>query len=410
MNIWTFNHYAESPAGAATRTFDLSRGLVRRGHRVTIFACSYSHYRLREEHFTEAIGVVKAEEKQGVCFVWLRGVPYRSNDWRRIANFVVYGVEGLVSAIGRRPKPDVVIGSSVHPIAGLSALAVARLLQRPFFLEVPDIWPQVLIEFGRIQPNSLLARSLEWIERLLAHAANRILVLWRDADEYGRRLGLEAQKLVWMPHVIDARLYEGIATYADHPPPFTVMYLGSLVESMALDTVLEAARILQANGRTHIRLVLVGGGSERARLARLIDDYALANVELREPVPKTNVPNVLATADCFLCSTKKLPVYRYGLSMSKTYEYMMAARPILFAVESTYNPVAEAEAGISVAAEDPAALAAAIERVIGLPFTEREAMGRRGRDWVVRHHDVDAIVERFEKVLLEGAALDEAAS
>ncbi len=402
MNIWVFNHYAESSAGAATRTFDLSRALVGKGHRVTIFACSYSHYRLREEHFTGPFRYVTTEEVEGVRFVWLRGFQYETNDSRRILNFIGYGIASFVQGLVTRPRPDVVIGCSVHPIGGLSALAISRLLRRPFFLEVPDIWPQVLIDFGRIRSEGLSARVLRWMEGTLAHAAERIIVLWRDADEYGRRIGIPADRHVWVPHVVDAALYCDLPEYVDHEPPFTIMYLGSFVESMALDVVLDAARILQASGRNDIRFVLVGAGSARGRLVRRAQQLRLANVEIREPVPKAQVPQVLASADCFLCSTKHLPVYRYGMSMSKTCEYLMAGRPVVFAADSTYNPVAEAQAGISVEAEDPEALAAAIQRLIDLPFGDRQAMGKRGRDWVARHHELRILADRLEEALMSG--------
>ena len=402
MNVWVFNHYAESPDGAATRTFDLGRALVGKGHRVTIFACSFSHYRLREEHFTKRLRFVKVEEREGVRFIWLRGLRYGTNDWRRIANFVGYAVSSFLCGLAKLPRPHVVIGSSVHPLGGLAALAVSRLIRRPFFLEVPDLWPQVLIDFGRIGPEGRRARVLRRIERILLHGAERIIMLWRDTDEYVHRLGIAADKQVWIPHVVDPRLYDGLPDYADHEPPFTVMYLGSLVESMALDVVLDAASILLAAGRNDIRIVLIGGGSERSRLVSRAQQLRLSNVEIREPVPKAEVPKVLASADCFLCCTKRLPVYRYGMSMSKTCEYLMAGRPVVFAGESTYNPVAEAQAGITVKAEDPEALAAAIQEVIDLPFDTRRDMGQRGRAWVARRHDVRILADRLEQVLLSG--------
>src|SRR5919106_1917732 len=378
MNVWIFNHYAESPEGAATRTFELARALVDKGHRVTIFACSFSHYRLREEHFTKSLRFVKVEERDGVRFVWLRGLRYVTNDWRRTANFIGYGVSSFLCGMATLPRPHVVIGSSVHPVGGLAALAVSRLIGRPFFLEVPDLWPQVLIDFGRIAPGGRRARVLRGIERTLFRAAERTIMLWRDTDEYVHRLGIATDKQVWIPHVVDPRLYDGLPEYADHEPPFTVMYLGSLVESMALDVVLDAARILLAAGRSDIRIVLIGGGPARRRLVSRAQQLRLSNVEIREPVPKAEVPKLLASADCFLCCTKRLPVYRYGMSMSKTCEYLMAGRPVVFAGESTYNPVEEAQAGITVKAEDPEALAAAIQEVIDLPFGTRRDMGQRG--------------------------------
>jgi len=45
MNIWIFNQTAFTPdMPGGTRHYDLSRELVRQGHRVTIIATSFHHY------------------------------------------------------------------------------------------------------------------------------------------------------------------------------------------------------------------------------------------------------------------------------------------------------------------------------------------------------------------------------
>ena len=112
----------------------------------------------------------------------------------------------------------------------------------------------------------------------------------------------------------------------------------------------------------------------------------------------------MAAADCLICSFKNSPVYQYGLSMSKLCDYLMSGRPIVTSGESTYDPVLEAQAGISVKGEDPEALAAALASMADLRFDTRCAMGRRGIAWAREHHDVNALADRLENVLL--ASLD----
>ena len=48
MRIWTFNHYASTPDEQMTAPFDIAKALVRKGHEVTIFASSFSHYKFLE--------------------------------------------------------------------------------------------------------------------------------------------------------------------------------------------------------------------------------------------------------------------------------------------------------------------------------------------------------------------------
>ena len=47
MRIWIVNHYADPPDGLATRSFDIAKRLVEKGHPTTIFVCAFSHYHLR---------------------------------------------------------------------------------------------------------------------------------------------------------------------------------------------------------------------------------------------------------------------------------------------------------------------------------------------------------------------------
>ncbi len=49
LMLWILNHYAATPERQATRSYDLGKELVKRGHRVTIFAAGFSHYSFREE-------------------------------------------------------------------------------------------------------------------------------------------------------------------------------------------------------------------------------------------------------------------------------------------------------------------------------------------------------------------------
>ncbi len=402
MNLWVFNHYAESPDGSATRTFELCRALTDRGHDVTIFASSFSHYRLREEHFTKGWQWSKVEVRDKVRFIWLRGFPYRTNDWRRITNMIEYGALALFRSLATQPKPDVIIGCSVHPCAALAGLAIARLTHRPFFVEMPDLWPQVLIDFGRIRSNSMQARVLRQIETVLFRAAERVIMLWRDTDGYVRSRGLDPDKILWIPHVIDPSHYPQLPECTEHGPPFIAMYVGSFVQSMALDVVLDAAQLLWQHGRQDIRVVMIGDGSDKKRLLSRARNLHLSNLEIREPIPKSEVPGVLAEADCLICCFKSSPVYQYGLSMSKLCDYLMSGRPVVFAGESSYNPVAEAGAGIAVRGEDPEALARAIETIVDLRCKVRRAMGQRGVAWVKNYHDVRLLADRLEAVLLRG--------
>ena len=84
------------------------------------------------------------------------------------------------------------------------------------------------------------------------------------------------------------------------------MYLGAHGQANALDVLLDAARIVKERGYDDIRFVLIGDGPEKPRLIKMSKELGLENVEFRNPVPKSNVPDVLREADAFLLTWKTL--------------------------------------------------------------------------------------------------------
>jgi glycosyltransferase involved in cell wall biosynthesis len=314
---------------------------------------------------------------------------------------LAFGFLGTLAGLWASPGPDVVIGCSVHPCAALAGLSVARMRRARFFVEVPDLWPQVLIDFGRIRRDSVLARSLWFTEKLLYDRAERIVMLWRNTQSYVRSRGVSVDKLVWIPHVVDPANYPRPNFHSEplKHSSFCVMYVGSFVQSTALDVLLDAASILSEKGQHHIRLILIGGGVDRPRIIARAHAMGLTNVEIRDPVPKKDVAAVLQQADCFVCCIKRSPVYSYGVSMNKVCDYLMSGKPVIFSGESAYDPIAEAQAGISVAGEDPEALAGAMTRMSALSADERHEMGRRGVAWVRNHHDIELLTDRLEGII-----------
>ena len=77
----------------------------------------------------------------------------------------------------------------------------------------------------------------------------------------------------------------------------------------------------------------------------------------------------------------------------------MAEKPVIYAYEAGNDPVAESGCGLSVPPEDPSAIAEAVARLMGLTAAERQAMGARGKEYVLAHHDYRILAERFLAVV-----------
>lgn len=395
MRIWIVNHYADAPDGQATRTFDIARRMVEWGHPTTIFASSFSHYHLKPIRHIGGLALWRHETIDGVQFIWVRTTPYGDNDWYRVVNMLSFSVVGLLAGVVQSPRPNAVIGVTVHPLGALTGWMLAKAKRASFFCEVTDLWPQTLIEFGRLRADSMTARIMRMLERFLFQRASRIIMLWRHTEQYVESLGVSPSKIVWLPHGVELDRYKALDTYTGgRLKPFRIMFLGGFVAGNWIDIILNSAYVLQLRGRQDIRFLLVGPGSERPSLIALAARLKLANVVFGEAVPKASIAEAMNEADAFIYGVKDLPLYKYGLSMNKVTDYLASGRPIIFFGKSTYDPVADSGAGISVP-PDTGAIADAAERLVSMSPEERVEMGRRGLSYLLEYHHIPRLAEKL---------------
>jgi glycosyltransferase involved in cell wall biosynthesis len=399
VNIWILNHYADAPDRQATRTYDLGKQLVARNHLVTVFAAGFNHYSRKEERVRTGESY-REEDCNGVRFIWLKTFPYQRNDWRRVLNMLSYSWRALRIGSHFAEAPDVIIGVCVHPLAGLVASLLARKKRSRFFFEVTDLWPETLIAMGRLRRNGFPARILRRLEKHLYHRAEKIIMLLGHTQEYVAGVGESPDKIVWIPNGADLSRFASIPVYDGKlSDRFTIMYVGGLLRANRIDVILQAARIQESRGHSNVRFILVGDGSDKELLVKMTEQLSLQNVEFRGLVPKTEVAQVMAEADAFVFSLSDLPLYKYGISLNKMCDYLASGRPTLFAGDSTYNPIREVGAGICVPAENPEALADAIDHLISLAPEERVRMGQNGLEYFKKHHDIRVLAERLEQAL-----------
>src|SRR5882762_645926 len=400
MNIWIVNHYADSPDRQSTRSYDLGKKLVERGHQVTIFAAGYNHYSFREERIVAGESWLE-EQWSGVRFIWLKTFPYRKNDWRRVLNMTSFSWRAFWLGCRLPDRPDVISGVSVHPLAALTGWCLSRVKGSRFFIELTDLWPEVLIQFGMLSRRHPVASILRALEKFLYRRAERIIMVWPCTREYVKQLGVSPNKILWLPHLADLSRYTQLALYDGMlRESFTVMYLGSFVSFMDMENILRCAKVLQDRERDKVRFVLVGGGTNKESLERQAAQLRLRNVEFPGLVPKQDIGNIMSDADAFVVSLRDVPLLRFGISLNKVCDYLASGRPTIFAGSPGYDPIKEAKAGISVVANDPEALADAVEDLIALTPEERVRMGQNGRDYLERVHSIDVLSARLERTFL----------
>lgn len=395
--LW-INHFAVSPSdGGGTRHFELARELTTRNWRVTVAASDF-HYHSR--NYTRRPGpdsrAPVPEHLEGVDFLWLWSAPYTRNDWRRGWNWVSFG-QSLSRWQPNGSSPQVVIGSSPHLFAARAGARMASRLGVPFVLEVRDLWPESLLAAGGRKGPAYHAFGA--MARRLYDRADRIVVLARGSAEHIARYGVDERKIVYVPNGVDVTAFTKLPR-ATSDDSFTLVYAGAHGPANGLDAVLDAAERLRDDSR--VRFLLVGDGPAKSALREDAVRRNLSNVEFREPVAKSEIPALFASASAGLMVLRDSPLFAYGVSPNKLFDYFGAALPVVCNVPGDVaGMVADANGGEQAKDSSGAALADAVRRLVARPPAEREKMGLAGRAWVAREHSRPVLAERLDGMLRE---------
>jgi colanic acid biosynthesis glycosyl transferase WcaI len=178
----------------------------------------------------------------------------------------------------------------------------------------------------------------------------------------------------------------------DGPP--TVLYSGNLGRKQGLDQVLDMAALL-ASRAPEARIVIRGDGGERDALAEDAARRGLVNVVFEPLVPRARFAEALSEATVHL-----VPQDPEGADFavpSKVYSILAAGRPfVCTAGAGTSLADLEPEVGgfRCVPPGDAEAFCDAVAGLLAEP-EQADAMGARGREWVVANASADAILSRY---------------
>lgn len=404
-NIAIINHHAATPrVGGGGRHYQLGDLLSEAGHNVCVLTSSYSP-RKKRHHYRENVFVETI--KSNFDYIWLKTYPCYRNTLGRFANYTHFMLKA------GEPKnlkiiPDVVIASSVHPLAWSAGYKLSKIYGAKFIVEVRDLWPLSMYEdFTGITRNAIFA-FFEYFEKKYYVLADKIITTAPFAFEYiEEKYGVNRNKIVHIPHGIDLEKYDQSLNGAQQVISdeleetleryFCVTYTGTLSKSEGLGTLIESAKYL--SGTVDIRIVLIGSGNQKTMLEDIIRREKLQNVILFDRIPREAVPLVLSKSDVLFAGLMEREAFKYGISKNKFYDYMASGKPIVFASNVRGSLITEAKAGITIKPGDPKKLAETILYIYNNMSTIGKEYGENGRKFVEQYHTVQVIAEKFLEVI-----------
>jgi len=406
MRITYLHQYFATPESATgTRSYELARRLVERGHDVTVIASTAQ----LPGSLGRATRTTHADV-DGIDVLALP-VPYRNemSYRKRMQAFARFAAEASYHTA--RQSSDVVFATSTPLTIAVPAL-VARLGRRtPMVFEVRDLWPELPIAMGALR-NPLLrgaARALEWSAY---HGAVQVVALSDGMADGVVARGIPRDRVTVVPNACDVERFDvpeeaGAAVRASVPglapgAPL-VVYAGALGRINGVRYLVDVAARL----RTLVpeaRVLIHGAGHDEweirshARALGVLDETLF----LRPPVPKDEVPALLAAAT--VATSLFIPLEQMWInSANKFFDALAAGRPIAIDYGGWHrNLLEESGAGIAMAPGDAAKGAEKLAAFVTDP--DRLARARAASRSLARERfDRDVLGARFADVLERAA-------
>ena len=384
--------------GASNRAWNIARAMQASGHEVIVIAAYpyYPHGRV-SSRYAHRLFVRERLEGFEVIRVWIPSLRTRGY----LNRLLIYVGFTFSYAIGQlllaNRRLHLVYYVSPYPLSVFSfpAIMCARIAGSRVFLDVADLWPEVILEIGTIR-TPLATTLVNAMARVVSTLSDLTTPITESIRERLLELGLSRRKLEVVELAIDTDYFR------PQPPKFTddrlkgrfvAEYSGIIGPKYDFTSLINAAKIIaQKNPRV---LVLIRGDGEWLpyveRTARSIGNVlVLGKVESPD-----RVLDYLNAADVLLCPMRDLRETS-AIVPSKVLEYFAVGKPVVCSGRGeTQTVIEDYKLGMMVPPGEPEALAEAILRFES--DTELyKATARNSRELAIRHYPLSMLARRIE--------------
>lgn len=402
MKILYFHQHFSTPKGSAgIRSYAMAQSLIRNGHQVTMVCGSFGAGQTGlEQPFNKGMRRGMVDGIEVIEFE----LPYSNSlsFLQRILIFLSFAFKSIKVALFE--KYDVLFATTTPLTAGIPGIFAKWFRRKPFVFEVRDLWPELPKAMGVIK-NPVVLWLMSVLEWTSYHSADRLIGLSPGIVEGIVKRGINPEKVASIPNGCDLDIF-ATEHHAWRPEQvknsdLMAIFTGTHGLANGLHAVIDAAVELQARQRDDIKLVLVGDGMQKKPLQQRAQELQLTNIVFHEPVNKTKLAGLMASADIGMQILANVPAFYYGTSPNKFFDYIAAGLPVLNNYPGWLADLIRTQhCGFAVLPENPQAFADALEyaaehcdelRVMGKNAQQvaqqqfdRQLLSQKFVDWVAR--------------------------
>lgn len=322
---------------------------------------------------------------------------------RRVTTFLKFMFWSTWELLNQK-KVDLVIVTSPPLSVGFPVLIQSLFNKAPFLFEVRDLWPEVLVQMGKLK-NPILKKIAYAFEKQIYKKARHVVALSPGMKEGIVTTGVAPQKVSvisnmakidrFWPRAKDIFIFE---KFKLNPTSFKVIYFGTLGYANGLDNFVNAAKLARLKHIEDIDFVLIGNGAMKIRYEEAKNKEEINHLMIHDTLPMDEISELVNACDVSYVGFSHVPVLKTN-SSNKFFDTLSAGKPVIINYDGWMKDIIEkGECGIAVHPTDPDDLLKGIIALKENPETVKK-MGQNARRLAETQYDKSILCRKFADVV-----------
>lgn len=326
----------------------------------------------------------------------------KDSTFGRVAGWFSFWLIAFIHSI-RLSNIDSVLIVTHPPILPFLGILLKRFCNCKFCFLMHDIYPDVAIQIGKSNKDSIIVRIMDYITKISLRKADRVISLGNDMKERLVNKGTPAKNIVIIPNWADktkispGKKTNDFAIEHDLVDKFVLLYSGNIGLYYNLEDLVFVAEKLQK--LEDLVLLFVGEGGKKQELIELTEKKKLKNVKFLPYQPWDKYNLVLNSADILIVTLQK---GIEGITVpSKTYSYMASGKTIAGMISDKSdigNLIEKSNCGFRVDPGDIEKFCKEVRRLYSNK-NERERLGRNALNTFLNFYERKKVTRHFLDIL-----------
>jgi glycosyltransferase involved in cell wall biosynthesis len=404
--LFLSNNFPRPDQPGVPRPWQMAKYWVNQGYKVTVVVNARHYMEVGDKSISNKQSKFIRRYREGGLNVIevMTTAGKRLSIARRILNYLTFALMSLIASLSVKDI-DLLYVRTPPILSSFSGYVLSKLKKAKFILEIGDLHPDESVALGLVK-NPVLIKIWECWENFFRKRAQLIVAVVPGIKRLLLEKGFSANAIKVITNAYDApqeteisnELSPQLRELLKTKESYIVGYAGSMGKAIALDCIVDAARIIQKQNLTPIRFVFIGDGDNKSDLQEKCRTKEIKNCIFFDPIPSSQIFPVLSSMDVLFHSVYAGDFHAYNLP-NKIFTYLGAGKPILF---SGTGDIAEiinfAKCGAVVPPEWPEKIAAQVVEMYENKESYKTA-GERGFEYVKANFNRIKLLEQLDKMI-----------